>query len=269
MKNIFSFKSYKLYLQYYFSSIAKRGARKNLAEYLNCQPGYISQVINGNQTNFSNEHLELIGSFIELSENEKKYFILLGLYEKAGSVSLKKHFEEQITALQKINNQIKSKVENRGKKLSENDQAIYYSHWAYLAIHMLISISDYKTKKSIYKYFNNLEVNFIDNILDFLLKTELIQIEQNKFAIGKTRIHLSHESPLINLLHQNFRYKAIENLSKKNDFNLHYSSALVLSYEDSKKIKEILLNFIKEKEKILLPSPEERLIALNIDLFEI
>ena len=71
------------------------------------------------------------------------------------------------------------------------------------------------------------------------------------------------------MLHQNWRHRAILSLGEDNDFDLHYSSVLVLSKKDSLKIKDLILEFIKEKEKILLPSPEEEMVALNVDYFKI
>ena len=58
-------------------------------------------------------------------------------------------------------------------------------------------------------------------------------------------------------------------LEVENDFNLHYSSILTLSKKDCLKIKELIIQLIKDKEKILIPSPNEDILCLNLDLFKL
>ena len=266
--NIFNFQSYKLYLTEYLNQKHQRGVRSKLAISLNCQPGYISQVLNGNKTNFSLEHLERVGSFLNLNENEMDYLILLGQYEKAGSHHLKQMLLRQIQSSQQSELTINKKVLQSGKVLSDKEKEEYYSHWSYMGIHMLISIEQFNSRKAIQKYFK-LSSDLTNKVIDFLTSSGLIAEQDKRLSIGKTRIHLDPSSPFINSLHQNLRNKAIQSLENKSDIDLHYSSVLILSKEDMHKIKEMILEFIKAKEKILIPSPEEGIVALNIDYFQI
>ena len=187
-------------------------------------------------------------------------------YEKAGSSDLKKYFGNEIKKNQIENKEIASKIKKNNLNLSDQEQVIYYIHWAYMAIHMAVSLPELCTVKSIQQHFS-IDLNFCKNVIAFLIETKLIEKNGNKLSAGKTRIHLDRTSPLIKSLHQNSRQKAIDSLINSNDLNLHYSSVLVLSKDDAMRIKSLILELIKKKEEILLPSPDEDLVVFNIDYF--
>jgi uncharacterized protein (TIGR02147 family) len=241
--------------------------KTQLAIHLNCQSSFISQVLNGDKTHFSLEHIKKISVFLQLSVEETDYLILMCLYERAGSVDLKDHFLQKLKEIQERHQDINQKINKRGQGLSAEQKATYYSHWGYMAAHMLVSIPELATLEKLQEQLK-ISDKFLNEIVDFLLECELIQKKGNKFSIGKTRIHLDKKSPFVKTLHQNWRHKAIESLSEDNDFDLHYSSVLVLSKKDSLKIKDLILNFIKEKEVILAPSAEEQMVVLNLDYFK-
>lgn len=266
--NIYNYDDYKSYLSKLFKQKDKRGEQSRLAKFLNCQPGFISQVLNNDKTQFSLEHIEKIAKFLKLTEDQTEYLILLCLYSRAGSHDLKKIFIKKITEEKEKALSIHKRIEKRGQFLSDRDKAVYYSHWAYMAVHMLISIPGFRTEKSICKRLR-LSPSFVQSIIEFLVNSDLIICEGKKFSIGKTRIHLNSDSPFVKSLHATWRNKAVSSLENKENDDLHYSSVLVLSSDDTKKIKEMILKLIKDKEDILKPSLEEEMVALNIDYFRL
>lgn len=266
--NIYQFLSYRIYLQANFQDPSYKKKKSELAEFLNCHPGFISQALSIGKTHFTPEHIYKIAQFFKLDESETNYLILLLQYEKAGSVELKNHFKSQLTKIQNENQEITSKIKKTERKLSEYDKAIYYSHWAYMGIHIAISLPNLNTVKALNDHFK-IDKKFLNSILEFLIETELIEKKANKLLIGKTRIHLDRNSALIKSLHQNWRQKAIESLVDNDEINLHYSSVLALSKKDVLKIRTLILDLIKEKETILIPSPEEEVIVFNVDYFKL
>lgn len=265
---IYQFISYRAFLQSCFQDTSLKKKKSELAEFLNCQPGFISQALSAGKTHFTFEHIYKIGQFFNLDENEIHYLILLLQYEKAGTVELKNHFKSQVTEIQNENQEITSKIKKTSRKLSDHEKAIYYSHWAYMGIHMAISLPEFNSTKALREHFQ-IDIKFCHDVIEFLLETELIEKHGNKLSIGKTRIHLDKSSALVKSLHQNWRQKAIESLINTNDINLHYSSVLALSKKDVLKIRGLVLDLIKEKEAILIPSPEEEIVVLNIDYFKL
>ncbi len=265
--NIFDFHDYKTYLNELLSTKGEnRGARSRLAQRLNCQTGYISQVLNGH-SHFSLEHSIEISKFLEHSLEQRKFFMLLVEKAKAGSQSLIQFYDEQINLIKEQRNQVKARIKVN-TKLSEKDFVKYYSHWYYSAIHIVTSIKQFQTKSNIAQKFNLTE-ELATDVLEFLEEKKFIEKNALNYKIGKTRIHLESESPMIFKHHTNWRIEAIKSLERKHAENLHYSSVLAMSKEDYTKIKDILLKALEEIEPILTPSPEEEIYSMNIDFFQL
>lgn len=244
-----------------------RGSKVKLAEVLNCNPGYISQVLNKSKIHFSAENIIKISAFLKLNSNEEEFLLALFYLERSGSKELVKHWQNKVSLIQKQHSKVESQVKNLSQELSESAQAIYYSHWAYSAIHMVVSIDKFKTAEAIATRLKISE-QLATKIVKFLEENKLIIKDKTHYQIGKTRIHLKSNSPLVKSHHQNFRNKAITSLEEENDFDLHYSGALTLSKKDAIKVRQLLLKFLADKEEILIPSANEEIVALNFDLFK-
>lgn len=265
--NIFEFSDYRDLVSALLEKEVGRGSKVKLAEALNCNPGYISQVLGKSKIHFSPENIIKISSFLKLDQVKEKYLMALLHQERAGSFELKKYWEDEIKQLKNQHLKVEKQVKNISQELSDAAKAIYYSHWAYSAVHMVVSIDEFKDAKDIARRLK-ISQQLALKVLQFLEEQQLISKNKQTYQIGKTRIHLKSDSPLVKTHHQNFRNKAIIALEEDNDFDLHYSSVLTLSKKDSVKIRQLLLKFIAEKEEILIPSPNEDIIGLNLDLFK-
>lgn len=258
---IFTYKNYKHFLKTILDE--KRGSRKELALHLNCQSGYISQVLQ-DLSEFSLEQGIKICSFLNLTEEESHFFMLLLQKEKAGNNELKKYFEEQISKIKNERNDIKKRLKIK-TELNIEDYHQYYSSWEYAAVHILTSIPHFQTKEKI-KSKLGLTTPRLNEVLDFLLNKGLIEEKNNKYTIGKVRIHISKDSPFIISHHKNWRQHSIYALSDKNAENVNYSGVFSIAKEDILKIKEIVLTAIEKSEAVIGPSKEEELIYLGFDL---
>ncbi len=266
--NIFTYNDYRDAINDLLKNKLGRGAKVKLSETLNCNPGYISQVLGKSKIHFSAENIIKIASFLELNSEENEYLLNLLLFEKAGSSDLKNFYEKKIKQLQNENLKIVKKIKSTTGTLTDFAQSVYYSHWAYCAIHMVISITHFKKVDEIARRLN-LNSKFVGKVLTFLENEQLITKEKNGYSIGNTRIHLKSDSPHIKSHHQNFRHRAILSLTEENEFDLHYSSVLTLSHKDACKIKNLILKLITDKEEILIPSPNEDIVCLNLDFFKL
>lgn len=95
MNSIFEYRSYKAYLRDWLAADEKRGARTRLADAIRCHNGYVSQVLNGD-AQFSLEQGELINRFLGHTKDQSSFLLLLIQYERAGTSTLKIHFDEQL-----------------------------------------------------------------------------------------------------------------------------------------------------------------------------
>lgn len=136
----------------------------------------------------------------------------------------------------------------RTEYLDEVSKGIYYSHWAYCCIHMIVSIPEFNTLKKICDRLN-IEQKFAQKVLNFLSEKGFISENNGYYSVGEARLHLRKDSPLVKAHHQNFRHSAIMSLERENSFNLHYSSVMTLSKKDAIRVRDLILELTKKKMK--------------------
>jgi hypothetical protein len=86
---------------------------------------------------------------------------------------------------------------------------------------------------------------------------------------GESRIHLTDDSPMISKHHVNWRMQAIQSMEKDASGELHYSSVVSVSREDTPRVREILLKAIEEVRKVVKDSKDETVCCYTVDLFAV
>lgn len=267
--SVFEYKDYKAFIKQSIDASANRLiSRSGLARHLNCQPAFVSQVLN-NKANFSLEHGISVSRFLQLNEQETRYFLLLLSKERAGTQSLVQHYEKQMKELLRAREVIRSRI-SHSKELSPEEQAKYYSSWYYSAVHILTAIPAFRTPQ---KISSALEISLqkASEALEFLQQLNLVEKKQNEYFITKKRIHLGTESRLLQTHHQNWRTQAIHQITNKDTQadDTHYSLVTAISREDATKIRSMILECLEKSEKIITQSPEESLYGFLFDFYEI
>lgn len=175
--NVFEFLDYKPYLRAWIDSRPNggRGEKSRIAQQARCHLAYISQVLTGH-AHFNLEQADALNGLLEHGEEEAQFFILLVEHGRAGTHSLKKHFERQIQKILNQRLQLKNRFTDK-KSLTREDQSTYYSHWAYCAVHMAVLNPSLRTPGEIAKYFD-LSVSKTVEILDFLGSVGLVRKEK-------------------------------------------------------------------------------------------
>ncbi|MBN20142.1 MAG: hypothetical protein CL678_02555 [Bdellovibrionaceae bacterium] len=268
MQSLFTFQDYREFLHNYIKSKKNngRGVRAKWAHFLKVQPTYISQVLNGS-ANLSPEQAFELSFLLELTSLERKYFLLLVHLDRASTTSLKKFYQDELSVLRAQRFNVGKQL-NLKKELSIEQQAIYYSSWVQVAIHVLCSLPDLNGRESLSRYLG-LPIERVDQCLQFLEETGLIKKNQIGYSVTKKSIHLSADSPLIFQHHTNWRLRAVNELEKKNKTGLHYSSVVSLSQYDVEKIREKLTQTIKEIKNVIKESPDETVRCFSLDFFQI
>lgn len=124
-----------------------RDDKAKLAVALNCQPAFVSQVINGNP-DFSLEQALRVNSFFQHDGFESQFFMLLVQKMRAGSKELSVFFENQIVKMRKKRYSLAKRLE-ASNIIDEKVQAQYYSSWHYAAVHILTSIPQFSSAEKI------------------------------------------------------------------------------------------------------------------------
>jgi uncharacterized protein (TIGR02147 family) len=268
IKSVFDFKDYKAFLEHYELSRKsfERGFRSKLADHIGCQSGYISQVLNGS-AQFSLEQGLKIAGFLSLDERAKKYFLLMIEIARAGTKELRAHFEAELEQLREDFLNIKQRVGD-SRSLTDKEQSIYYSSWHYLAVHVITSLKEFDSAKSIASALQIPE-SVVNQVLLFLLQSGIVKEERGKLLPGLTSVHLNRESPLIRQHHTNWRVAAIQSLVTNSKSDVHYSTVSTLSKADAEKLRAEMVSLIEKYVEVVKPSQEEVMYGFNLDFYNL
>lgn len=269
MNNIFAHNDYKKYLNAKLDELddGGRGSRARMSKEIGCQTAYTAQVLRGSG-HFSLEHAEAINDFLAHTEEQGLFFLLLVQHARAGTEKLRARFKKQIQAALEGQALLKNRL-GVTENLSAQNQVIYYSSWIFGAVHALVSIPGYQTHEAIAKHLDISKRQAAD-ALEFLLQSNLLTKDSGgRIKIGKARIHLGADSPLIGKHHINWRLQAIRSIENQILDSLHYSSVVSLSADDFRKVREMLIESIQKIRPVIDRSKEEHLGCFNIDLFRI
>lgn len=268
MKSVFDFNDYKEFLAAFEKARKsfERGFRSRLATQLGCQSGYISHVLNGS-AHLSLEQAMRASAFLNLNDKERKYFLLLVEFGRAGTKELKEHFKTELIHYREEFLNIKSRVGN-ARALTEAEQFIYYSSWQYLAVHVLSSLAGYNDVKSLAQALSIPEQT-TSQILLFLVQTGIIKEEKGKLKPGITQVHLNRESPLIRQHHTNWRIAAIQSFANDTKTDIHYSTVSTLSEKDAEILRSQMVKLIENYVETVNPSPEEVMYGFNLDFYSL
>lgn len=262
---IYEFKDYRKYLiETLDSEKLGRGARRRLAEYLGCQPSFISQVLK-EKNEISLEHAYKINDFLNHSEDEKHFFMSLVLLSKAGSTELQTYYKDLIKDLKGKQLQI-SKVVHR-QEIRDQDALYYYSNWLCVSIHMLVSVPKYQDIKNMKAKLGAEEREF-DQALSFLKNSGLVVEKQGKLSTGAAHIHLKKGSVFAQAASVIMRLKTLEMLNLEHSKDLNYSLAFTLSEGALDTLRTKILDLIGELGPMIEGEDPEKFCTLILDLIE-
>ena len=264
--SIFDFDAYRPYLKETIQKLPKRGRGEvgRWAELLNVSSSLLSQVFSGTRE-LSLEQARRLATYLALSSNETDYFLTLVSEERAGSQDLRNYYRDKRKKMQAEAQQISAHVP-RERALSDSERAVFYSSPLYTQAHLLTSLKQGFTLDEIA---DRLSVSRIkaQEVMQFLLKTELVKLENHRYRAGVLTTHVEKGSPYLINHHRNWRIAAIQRAETLSDEELMYTGNFSVSRSDFKEIRAQFLKVIKEFSSKVADSPAEEIANLNIDLF--
>jgi uncharacterized protein (TIGR02147 family) len=266
--SLFEFVDYKAYLRSRMNRMERggRGFRSELARTVGCQTGYVTQVLN-NSANFSLEQAVAINKLLGHTRQEARFFLLLIDYARAGTADLKRHFAEIIE--ESVQNHLNLKERFQVKQsISEIDQMAYYGEWAYVAIHVIVSIPSLQTPEAIAKAIDLPEVK-VRRILEFLIGIGLVVEKNGRYSVGINRLHLGKDSPLLAKHHINWRLKALTSIDREDEESLRYTSVISIAKSDALEIKRRFVKFLEEYNSVVKDSKDESMYCLTVDFLSL
>jgi hypothetical protein len=237
-----------------------------MAREMSIQSTFLSRVLNG-QGNFSLEQGLQLSHFLAHSPLESEYFLFLLQFEKAGSHELKSYFKTKLEGIRNERFRLSHHLE-RKQSLDEHEQAIYFSSWKYAFVHALCSLPQIRTEKDLVAP-SGLPPDEVGTILKFLFSKGLVGIQNEQLQVNTLNLHLSDTSPFIDQHHRNWRYMVIKSLDNKKQNNLHYSSLITISAQDATRVREKLVQFIRELSTIVENTKVEKGFVFCLDFFDV
>lgn len=258
---IFDFKDYKTYLTRSLEKRAEleRGQRSKLAQFINCQPAYLSLILNGS-THLSPEQAQATNEFLAHTEAESRYFLNLVLLERSGTKTLRDYYLREIEKIKAERAQFKNRIE-ANRELTEKEQARYYSSWYFAAIHVAASLKHIQTKEQITSALG-LPAKTVSEVLEFLTQIGVLKKTGNQYRQGEVSLFIDKQSPFINKHHSNWRVKAIQSLDQVAEKDFHYSGVITCSEEDKVLIKEILMQAVQEIRTLVKNTNKEEVVSV-------
>ena len=266
-KNVWDYSDYRLYLNDLMGPKGTRsGRRKHLAEALGVHTTFVSQVLSG-KVDFSLEQAESVNAHLAHTNEEADYFLLMLLKERAGTLHLKKRFEEKVEKLREERMRIAARVKPE-RVVADGDREKFYSSYLYGAIHVLTSIPNFQTLDSLASALHQSRGR-IGQAVEFMVRVGvLVQVGQ-KYLPAANHFHLGNDSNLVARHHANWRSHTISKMQFLDKKDIHYSACVTLSKTDISKVKDILLNAIERSVAVILPSQEETAFVFTLDFYEL
>jgi uncharacterized protein (TIGR02147 family) len=266
-KTIFEFTNYKYFLGYRLDSRrSKRGEKSALAKAMGIQATYLSQVLNGS-AHLSLEQVEAMSEYFAHSKEEAHFLLLLVQKDRAGTGSLRKYFQEQMTEILNRRLVLTQRL-GAQNSLGEQEKVRYYSSWIYAAIHIAVTIPELQNKEALSSHLG-LSVRKINEALEFLVPAGLVVVKGTELTSGTNMIRLGSDSHNIIKHHTNWRQQSTESLDREKLTDLHYSAVVSLSRDDVLKLKNILLDMISLNLDLIKASKEEVLYCYCLDFFSL
>ena len=242
------------------------GLWAKLAKAADCQPPYLSQVMKG-KAHLTADHIIGLASYLHLSDDETDYMLLLLELSRAGTAKLRKYLKSKIE-------KIRASREDLTKRLAQPrlesgaKESLYYSAWYWSALHVIVSIPEFRTTKAIASRLM-LPPDFVTYALEQLAQHGIVKRKGDSWELGTADIHIPKDSLMIGIHHSNWRQRAITDSTMPGRDNVHYTAVYSLSRSDYQHLKEKMLDLVEHSRKVVAPSKEEELVCFACDLFTV
>lgn len=265
--NLFRYETYKdILIAQIASNPGGRGYRTKLAEAAGCQLSFLSQVIHSH-VHLTPDHAAGLCEYWGFDNEERDYFLELVNLARAGSPILKTILLKRLAEIRAKHEDLASRYKKR-ESIREKDQALYYSSWHLSAIHILLTISEFRTVEEIAKRLS-LPPSMVQQSLQQLTRIGLAVRKSGVWLPTENDLHLPKDSPFTSMNHSNWRHRATLDSCRREKGGVHYTTVHSVSRSDFEKIKEMALRFLDQTRAVVRTSPEEEVTCMTLDWFVI
>jgi len=264
--DVFEFDDYRALVRTRIGNMPKNGFGQlsRLARHIGVNATLVSQILAGNK-NLTEEQAHRAAEFLDLTEPETIFFLLLVQRERAGTHALKtlygKQLDERRRSARRVRGRITTDIE-----LSATEQAVYYSDWLYTAVHTLSSIERFATVDAIAECLGVSRAR-IANVATWLVEHGLCLAKGDRIAIGPRITYVDRDSPLAARHHTNWRLRAIEQMQQPSAEDFFFTAPFSISADDYRRIRDELSRIAGKVARTVEKTDPEMMVTISIDLF--
>lgn len=265
--SIFEFNDYRRFLAHHLAGLPKRGRGElgKIAHHLKVHPTLMSLIMSG-QRELSVEQAYDLCTYLEFTELETDFFLLLLQRSRAGNTRLKSYTEKHLEKIRKEATKVEKRFEH-DRKLTEEQRSVFYSSWAYSAIRLYCSTKENgRTLHEISERFQIPRTRALE-ILSFLIDADLAVEKDGKYHMGVSRTMLEHGSPHLPRHHMNWRAKSIQKCDRVDEKELMFTFPFSIAKKDFSKIRAEFLELLNKVSATVKETDPEDVACLNVDLF--
>lgn len=265
MEPLYTYTDYKKYLSDIIDeNESVRGYKSQLAEAAQCQRSFMSSVINSH-VHLTPDHALGLAEFWKFNSDSTEYFLEMVHYGRAATPALRSHLLKRLKKLGGLQKSEAIRLHNPTLQDLEH-QSIFYSHWTWSALHLLLSVKRFQSDRAIAEHLN-MPIETVRQALGVLQSMGLAKREKDAWMTTGRSLHVPIDSVFAWMHHGTWRSRANENMRAKRGNAIHFTSVYSLSAKDRDKIDDLIVKFLESTNKIVAPSPEEEVACLCIDWF--
>lgn len=261
---LYEYTSYKEFLADYIEANRRPGIVTELAQAARCDRTYLSQVLS-RKAQLTPDHALGIAEYLNFSEPDQEFFLLLVLYERAANPRAREILNAKIQRRAQDNLILTKKIMSQAtaSEISEEQKTFYYSSWKPASVHLLTSAEKFRSVDAIAQRLS-LPRRQIEDILGELARMGLVAQKGAEFHHSGANIHVPRGSPHNLMNHLHWRNRAVD---ASGGDGVHYTSIFAVSRADWPGLKARILEFIESQRKMIAESGAEDVYAFTCDLF--
>lgn len=240
---------------------------QGMAAFMRIQKSYLSKVLHGH-AELSSDQMHLACQYLEFSEEQLGYMMLLLEYARSGLHDRKEKLGAEIGRIQKKYLETKEHIAARTVG-GAGGLAEYYLDPLYQIVHICLSIERYAHDLGLLA--RDLEVRpaRVASAVNKLEQLGIIARAPDRgIRVLMRNVHLPREAAVYPAWRNQLKVLSMQRLqSMSNDYS--YSFAVVFSADEEtrKKIQSRFLELLKEIEPFVKAAPAEDTFAMSFDLF--
>ncbi len=265
--DVFNFNDYRDYLASWLEDARSRRVSNlsRLASAIGVHTSFLAHVLSGAK-NLSFEQAAEVSEVLQHSAHEREYFFALLQIERAGSVKLRKYWQEKRAAVKKEREAVRSRLGDH-HELTAEERAIFYSSWIYVAVWVATDIAGGQSLEQIAERFRLPRDKALE-VLEFLLRTGVCVRQGSLYKMGTSIVYVPNDHALVVKHHSNWRLRALQKMDTRKATELFLTSPMSMSRSDFARVREIFARAVEESLAICRESKSDDVYCLNIDLFE-